>query len=197
VPLELGGLVPLLGLVLVPVLGLLAPVPMFSVPLPALLPLPVTRMWSTTLRLPANDWATRRADCRSLPVGQVPVSSICVSVTLTLVLQVESVVSALIAVSICDCSSDVEPAAPAVPVVPWVLLDMFPNGVLALAFDWPLVLVWPAVVLCAFTSLCGTVVVELCALALGGTFAELCEDVCEPICEDVCALCWLASPIGG
>ena len=123
-------MVPLLGLVL---LGGFVPVPMFSVP--ALLPLPVTLMWSTTLRLPANDCATRRTDCFSLPVGQVPVSSICVSVTLAFVLHDESDVSDLIAVSICDCRPAVSPAWPVVVVAAPVLLlcGMLPNGVFGCA----------------------------------------------------------------
>src|SRR3954465_6318700 len=36
------------------------------------LPLPVTVMRSTTLRLPAYDWAMRSAVCFSLPVATVP-----------------------------------------------------------------------------------------------------------------------------
>jgi hypothetical protein len=177
VPLDVGGFVPLLGFV---ELGLVV----------SLLPLPVTRMWSTTRRLPANDCAVRLIDCFSLPVGQVPVSSICESVTFTFVVQPDTDVSALIAPSICVCRSELPPVCPTVllvevDVLVCELCGMFPNGV----FGWvALDVVWPVVVLCALTSLCGTVVVELCVLAADG---------CVELCDVTCALCWLASPIGG
>src|SRR5712675_1730513 len=48
------------------------------------LPLPVTVMRSTTLRLPAYDCAMRSAVCFSLPVETVPESSMVESVTFTL-----------------------------------------------------------------------------------------------------------------
>ena len=54
------------------------------------LPLPVTVMRSTTLRLPAYDCAMRMAVCFSLPVETAPESSMVESVTLTLTLLLES-----------------------------------------------------------------------------------------------------------
>ena len=59
-------------------------------PLDESLPLPVTVMRSTTLRLPAYDCAMRSAVCFSLPVETVPESSMVESVTFTLTLLLES-----------------------------------------------------------------------------------------------------------
>ena len=59
-------------------------------PLEDSLPLPVTVMRSTTLRLPAYDCAMRSAVCFSLPVETVPESSMAESVTFTLTLLLES-----------------------------------------------------------------------------------------------------------
>jgi hypothetical protein len=70
-------------------------------------------MWSTTLRLPAYDCAMRLAVCLSLPVATLPLSEICVSVTLTITLLLLSVGSFFRAPSICDFSWSVSdwPAA--------------------------------------------------------------------------------------
>lgn len=66
------------------------------------LPMPLTVILSTTLRLPAYDWAMRFAVCLSLPVATVPLNVICVSVTLTITLLLLSVGSFFRAPSICD-----------------------------------------------------------------------------------------------
>lgn len=68
------------------------------------LPIPFTVMWSTTLRLPAYDWAMRFAVCRSLPVATLPLRLICVSVTFTITFELLSVGSFFSAFSICERS---------------------------------------------------------------------------------------------
>src|SRR3954462_15656826 len=56
-----------------------------------LLPLPLTVMRFTNLRLPAYDCAMRSAVCFSLPVATVPESSMAASVTFTFTLLEESI----------------------------------------------------------------------------------------------------------
>ena len=68
------------------------------------LPMPLTVILSTTLRLPAYDWAMRFAVCLSLPLATLPLSSIFVSVTLTITLLLLRVGSFFSALSICDLS---------------------------------------------------------------------------------------------
>ena len=59
-------------------------------PLEDALPLPLTVIRSTTLRLPAYDCAMRSAVCFSFPVETLPESSMVESVTFTLTLLLES-----------------------------------------------------------------------------------------------------------
>ncbi len=77
------------------------------------LPMPPTVILSTTLRLPAYDWAMRLAVWRSLPVATLPLSSIFVSVTFTITLLLLRVGSFFNAFSTCDlsCSVSFWPAA--------------------------------------------------------------------------------------
>jgi hypothetical protein len=68
------------------------------------LPRPLTVTRSRTRRLPANELAMRFAVCFSLPVGTLPLSSMAVSVTFTLIVSLRSVGSFCSAVWIWLCS---------------------------------------------------------------------------------------------
>lgn len=138
------------------------------------LPRPLTVTRSRTRRLPANELAMRFAVCFSLPVGTLPLSSMAVSVTFTLMVSLRSVGSFCSAVWIWLCKVELSvldapiedaldglaPAAPAfAPTAPAPAADCVElvlgavapvtppvvPGVL-LAEDW-LVLVCPAILL--------------------------------------------------